>query len=257
MHCHMDFYEFCIIVGGSYQNIYHGEKHSCTIGHLLFFRPGETHSLIETSPNSYHYSCIIKKKAFEEFCRNHQLNAEKILNTPFLIQKTSSVQFAYVSQLASHLAYSIIDNDSMPILYQFLSALLFACFVAIPDDVASSNKIYAVDVFQAFNRYEGLTEDITELYKQYPLSRTVLINDFKKLTGYTLVQYRNLKRMEYAANLLSQANYAITDICNMLNIESPSHFSKQFKKQYGVSPKHYQQLQRSKKEEPPSASLPD
>ena len=78
------------------------------------------------------------------------------------------------------------------------------------------------------------------MYNDYPVSSTTLIRDFKKLTGKTIVQYRNAKRMEYAAQLLEEENYPITMIANMLNISSLGYFSKQFQSYYGMTPKQYQ-----------------
>lgn len=246
LHCHVDFYEFCIIVGGSYQHIYNGQESICKTGHLLFFSPGETHSLIENANNSYHYSFIVKKTFFEDFCRKYKRNSEEILSTPSVITKPSGVQFAYLSQLASSLVYSI-DKELISTMEHLLLNLLFACFESIPDATAKQSKIYAVDLFQRMNNYEVLDVDVSLMYKDYPLSQTALINDFKELTGYTIVQYRNMKRMEYAAHLLAEANYSVTDIINMLNLSGLGYFSKQFKKQYGMTPKQYQIMHHTNK----------
>lgn len=248
MHCHLDFYEFCIIVSGSYEHIYNNKKDTCKTGTLMFFSPGETHSLIEASPNSYHYSFIVKREFFENFCKQHQHNSAEILSTPSCIKKTTGVLFTYICQLASHLTYTA-NQSLLPLVNSFLFNILFACFDTMPIATADMNKIYAVDLSQLFNSYMGLDEDISNLCKNFPISRTALIQDFKDLTGYTIVQYRNIKRMEYAAHLLLEANYSISDICNMLNIENPSHFSKQFKKKYGVTPKQYQLQHRSTQSE--------
>lgn len=246
MHCHVDFYEFCLVISGSYEHVHSNTTTTCHIGNILFFAPNEVHSLTESTPNSYHYAILIKKDFFESLLKYHPL-ANTVLNTPFVEKKLSGVQFAYLSKLASALAYTIVTDENIPHMEQFISSLIFACFVDMPNTTANLNKIYAIDLFQLFNNYDGLSEDITMLCKQFPISTAALIDDFKTLTGYTIVQYRNIKRMEYAAHLLSEANYTITDICAMLNIANTSHFSKQFKKQYGISPKQYQLQNRSKR----------
>lgn len=246
MHCHTDFYEICLIASGSYEHTYDDSTHICKLGTILFSGPGESHSLIATSNESYHYAFILKKDFFEDFCKQNQHNAQEILDTPFLTKKVSGIQLSYLTRLVSNLTYTT-DQELLPLVKLFLSNVLFACFDKMPLMAANMNKIYAVDLCQLFNNYEGLDEDISNLYKQYPISRTALISDFKDLTGYTIVQYRSIKRMEYASHLLSDANYSVTDICNILNIENPSYFSQQFKKQYGVAPKQYQLQYRSKK----------
>ena len=246
MHIHMDFFEICLIVSGTYEHTHNGSTRTCKLGTILFSSPGESHSLIATSNESYHYALILKSDFFVDFCKQNQQNAEKILNTPFLIQKVTSIQLSYLTQLVSNLTYTT-NQDLLPLVKLFLSNLLFACFDKLPLIPANMDKIYAVDLCQLFNNYEGLDEDISNLYRQFPISRTALINDFKALTNYTIVQYRNIKRMEYAALLLTEANYSVTGICNILKIENPSYFSQQFKKQYGISPKQYQLEHRLKK----------
>ena len=73
----------------------------------------------------------------------------------------------------------------------------------------------------------------------FPVSPTTLIKQFENLTGQTIVQYRNDKRMEYATVLLKDWRMTIIDVANKVGISSPSHFSAEFKKKFGVSPKDY------------------
>lgn len=245
-HCHADFYELCLVVSGSYKNIYHGIESICEIGQLLLFAPGQSHELTTVTQNSHHYALIIRESYFREYCKKHLDNAEQVCSTPFLSKKLSGVQFAYISQLTSSITYST-SAKSIALVDHLLSNLLFACFESIPDTTANSTKIYAVDLLQRLNNYQILNIDVKEMYADYPISQSALINDFRNLTGYTIVQYRNLKRMEYAATLLAEANYSVTDISSILNISCPGYFSEQFKKVYGMSPKQYQLLKHASK----------
>lgn len=47
------------------------------------------------------------------------------------------------------------------------------------------------------------------------------------------------KRLEKAADMLRNTSMSVTDICFTLGFESPAHFSRAFKKQYGYSPVYY------------------
>ena len=129
----------------------------------------------------------------------------------------------------------------------FISTLIFTCFESLPNTIAKSSRIYAVDLFQRLNNFETLDMNVTSMYKEFPLSKSELTKDFKELTGYTLVEYRNIKRMEYAAQLLTETDYSVTDIVGILNLSSTGYLSKQFKKQYGVTPKQYQSMYLSQK----------
>lgn len=245
-HTHVDYYEFCLIVGGSYNHTYGKTQTTCTPGTLLFFMPGEVHSLIEGAPNSYHYSLIVKESYFRDFCLKHNSNAEHILSTPFVEKKLLGFQLVYLSQLASCVSYTI-SKELIPAMEHFIATLIFTCFESLPNTIAKSNRIYAVDLFQRLNNFETLDMNVTSMYKEYPLSKSELTKDFKELTGYTLVEYRNIKRMEYAAQLLTETDYSVTDIVGILNLSSTGYLSKQFKKQYGVTPKQYQSMYLAKK----------
>lgn len=245
-HAHVDYYEFCLIVGGSYNHTYGKTKTTCTPGTLLFFSPGEVHSLIESAPNSCHYALIVKESYFREFCLKHNSNAEQILSTPFVEKKLPGFQLVYLSQLASSVSYTISEK-LIPIMEHFLATLIFTSFESLPNTIAKSSRIYAVDLFQRLNNFETLDMNVTSMYKEFPLSKSELTKDFKELTGYTLVEYRNIKRMEYAAQLLTETDYSVTDIVGILNLSSTGYLSKQFKKQYGMTPKQYQSMYLSKK----------
>lgn len=241
LHCHVDFYEFCLVVSGSYTHIYNDVETNVDIGNLMMFAPGQSHELRDAAPNSHHYSLIVKEEFFREFCTQHISNDERLYTQPYTEKKLSSAQFAYISQLISSITYTI-SPDRFPTANYLLYTLIFSCFETLSSTPANSTKIYAVDLLQRLNNYQILNIDVKEMYADYPISQSALIHDFKNLTGYTIVQYRNLKRMEYAANLLTEANYSITDISSILNISCPGYFSEQFKKVYGMNPKQYQIL---------------
>lgn len=242
-HCHIDFYEFCLVVGGAYENVYVNNKTICKTGHLLFLSPGESHSFLPIKPNSNHYSFIVKKEYFENFLNIHFPNNNFLSGGNFIEKEISSVQLIYLSHIASKLTFSIASQKHS-LMEHFLYNIIFTCFDSIPDAIAERTKVYAVDLFNKFNNFDFLDANISDLYKKYPLSKNSLTADFKELTGYTIVQYRNLKRMEYAAHLLEEANYSITDIVSMLNLAGLGYFSKRFKEQYGMTPKEYQSKHR-------------
>lgn len=239
MHSHTDFYEFCLIVSGSYTHTFGKTQTVCERGTLIFCRKGESHSLVADTPNSYHYALIIKDDFFREFCDRYNLNASSILSIPFVEKKLQGFQLIYLSQLASSVAYSV-SQELIPVMEHFISTLIFTSFESLPNTLAKSSRIYAVDIFQRMNNFQVLDMDVTQLYKEYPLSKSELTKDFKEFTGHTLVEYRNIKRMEYAAQLLTETDYSVTDIVGILNLSSPGYLSKQFRKQYGMTPKQYQ-----------------
>lgn len=245
LHCHVDFYEFALFTTGKYKNIYKQEEEVCTFGTILFFQPGESHRLISLASNSDSFSFTIKKDYFENYFENiwplrkHYVTLDAL--PLFISKKVSLAQFMFLSQLASALAYNI-SPESFSISEQLLSNLLFAILDDIPLGNTEGIDFYINDLIRCFDSCSYLETDIASIVAHFPVSYQTLSNHFKKLTGYTMTEYRNKRRMEYAAHLLEKENYSISAVSDILHISCQSYFIKQFKKQFGITPKQYQTL---------------
>lgn len=246
-HQHVDFYEFCLVVGGTYSHIYEDVETQLKIGDFLLFRPGESHTLTADSPDSFHYAIIIQDSYFHEYVKRHMDNGELIFSTPFVQKTLSGSEFSFLTYLASAVARDV-STHHVPYVDHFLYNALFAFFQPISNNYDNSIQISAVDLRKRFDSYQILDYDVRTIYTDYPVSRTTLIRDFKELTGYTIVQYRNMKRIEYAAHLLQEENYPITVVANLVHMPSLGYFSSQFQRHYGMTPKQYQLLHRKNKD---------
>ncbi|MGN7360715.1 response regulator transcription factor [Paenibacillus sp. SAF-054] len=81
---------------------------------------------------------------------------------------------------------------------------------------------------------KGLT--IHEVAKRNHVSPNYLSYLFKKITGFNLWEYVVKLRMEESRSLLLHTDLRRYEIAERVGYESPEHFSKIFKKYYGVSP---------------------
>lgn len=247
LHRHADFYEFSIIVSGSYKNVIHGESSILSAGSLIYFAPGQVHSLTELSANSHHYSFIIQRNHFETYVTKYFPNMRGIQTRPHIcIPKLDNSVFLYLMHLAS-LSVRSISQEQIEIVDHFLYDIIFHTFSPVPKLAEDTVSDYAIELLRRMNRYNLHDAKVHELYKEYPIAPAKLISEFKQLTGYTIVEYKNKKKMEYASFLLSEENYSISAIADMLHISSLGYFSKQFKKEYGMTPKQWQIAHRKTK----------
>ena len=71
------------------------------------------------------------------------------------------------------------------------------------------------------------------------MSRVGLYNKLKSLTNYSVQEFIFVIRLKRAAQLLKESGLSITEITYQVGFKDPSHFSKLFKKQYGMSPRAF------------------
>lgn len=80
---------------------------------------------------------------------------------------------------------------------------------------------------------------LNELAQMAAMSETKLNQLFKQTFGDSIYNYFQKARMEEAAFLLKQANRSVSETGYELGFSNLSHFSRLFKKHYGVTPKKY------------------
>lgn len=245
LHKHCDFYEFSLITYGSFVNEYNGKQKECPRNTLIFYREGEEHCLWVKQPDSIHFTFIIKKVYFESMFKKFFPDSDiDVLDGSFQLQLTDR-QGEFLSELASQLmTYSIHGTDNA-FVQLFLFNALSLCIIAENEIVlpSKSSGQYVDSLLTRLNNFTYIKHTVKQIYTDYPIAQSSLITQFKERTSKTIIQYHNMKKMEYAAQLLSTYTYSVTDVCLILQYNSLSHFEKTFKAQFGVSPREYQRLQ--------------
>jgi AraC-like DNA-binding protein len=80
---------------------------------------------------------------------------------------------------------------------------------------------------------------LNELAQMAAMSETKLNQLFKQTFGDSIYNYFQKVRMEEAVFLLKQANRSVSEAGYELGFSNLSHFSRLFKKHYGMTPKKY------------------
>ena len=98
-----------------------------------------------------------------------------------------------------------------------------------------------LDKFEALVR-SNITDpdlDIQTLVDGMGISRTVLFNKVKQLTGLNLQNYVNKMRMEYVIELMRNPDLSLGEIAERSGFSSPRYFSTSFKNYTGMTPSQY------------------
>jgi len=100
-----------------------------------------------------------------------------------------------------------------------------------------SNKIVKVisEIKNNFN--EKL--NVKELALSIDMSESSLYQHFKTITTMSPIQFQKKLRLEEAKKLLLLRNIEVSEIAFKVGYESPSQFSREFSRMFGVSPKEF------------------
>lgn len=104
-----------------------------------------------------------------------------------------------------------------------------------PPDAARMAARYMQDNFA----YPITVEDVA---RHVGLSRSQLFRVYKRAYGSSPGEALMEQRLELAASLLAQGGYTVAQTCYSSGFADPNHFSKMFKRRYGVPPRGYRRL---------------
>lgn len=83
------------------------------------------------------------------------------------------------------------------------------------------------------------TINMKELAKAYGMSESSLYHNFKKVTMLSPLQFQKTLRLEEARRMLLSQNIDASDIAFAVGYESPSQFSREYARMFGLPPKAY------------------
>lgn len=81
--------------------------------------------------------------------------------------------------------------------------------------------------------------NVSDFVETMHISHTKFINKVKALTGVTPSELFKSYKLNKAAELLRDGKYNVSEVSDMTGFSSLAHFSKVFKKKFGVSPRDY------------------
>lgn len=90
------------------------------------------------------------------------------------------------------------------------------------------------------------TIDISALAAALDISIRSLNRHFKKALNISPLQYVQSRRMACAKDMLKNSNLSIAEIANHTGLQDPQHFSRLFKKTFGIPPNQYRSTVRGK-----------
>lgn len=115
-----------------------------------------------------------------------------------------------------------------------------------PYSNATQNEILCYKLMNYIDTHIYSMKSLSDLAKTTDYSYGYLSTIFKKTTKDTLLSYYQRKKLDVARLLILENKLTVTEISEMLNYSSVYALSKAFSKQYGMSPKKYQNQKQNK-----------
>ena len=110
--------------------------------------------------------------------------------------------------------------------------------ISLPDEKLPSSVRMAIQYIREHYRQSLSLGQIAEAVYLHP---TYLSNLFKKQTGYAVVDYINMFRIQRAKDLLKDPRNRIYWIVEQVGFSNQRYFSAVFKKNTGLTPMQYRQ----------------
>ncbi|MCR5719844.1 MAG: AraC family transcriptional regulator [Lachnospiraceae bacterium] len=252
---HHDFWEFLYVDKGEV-DVFNGTTwHVLKKGDIIFHAPGEFHSLRANgtiAPNLIVISFICNSPAMEYFvhrktsCTSYQAGILANLIHEARNTFTCSLDDPFITKM------TVISPDygSMQLIKNYLEHFLLdqyrKNFIKKPEVYKPSSYHHEItDSEQLKKVITYLEENITkhpsvkEICQDNFISYSRLKQLFKQYYHTTILEYHNSMRITYAKELLRSTPLNISEIADKLGYNSIHYFSRQFKKQTGMSPTEY------------------
>ncbi|MBR2339638.1 MAG: helix-turn-helix transcriptional regulator [Clostridia bacterium] len=129
-----------------------------------------------------------------------------------------------------------------------ISELLVLVYRHAPQLFSNENEKSISIIWKIRSRIEGNCREqisLSQLAEEYHMSVCYLSHLFKKITGYSVIQYLNMCRLSLARQLLADTELSITEIVYAAGFSDTSNFSRLFKRETGLSPIKYRRKEKN------------
>ena len=244
-----DFHKILIHLHGNTSYCIEGRTYQLQPNDIVFVNAGEVHRP-DLQDNSTYERIIIY------ISQNYLNDYNKKNNDLSLCFKQASLKESHVLRIPSfsnskltnitrELENSLDDNEYANELYHeilFLEFMIQLNRAAIHNGIeyiamtSSDSKILSIIEYLNQNLTNDISIDL--IADKFYISRYHLMHTFKKETGYTIGNYINLKRLQFAQTLIDNGELVNT-ACYSSGFKNYSTFLRSYKKQFGHTPKKH------------------
>jgi len=239
LHDH-DYFEFILILNGSYINYINGEDYIGAINDAYLLRPGDTHKIINYGENNKHLNIMIERDYFINSCNNFSKNLlNKISSQNHIALKLTQSESNKIINIIQNINSHVFDNN---VYYQLVISDLIYDILNQLGLLEQHFPAWLKEIEQLLENRESLKLSIEEFVKKTHYSHTHLSRLFKQKMGVSMVKYLQETKLEYASRYLVYTKNSVAEIASMLGYKEVSHFNHIFKAKFKRTPLQYRKL---------------
>lgn len=244
MHSH-NFHEYFLIVSGSITHTVNGHIDVLYPGDLIFIRKDDIHKYSSNKNEKCEMINIsFSEKYFEDCCGyiGDVLRDRLILpDLPPMVRIPNS-KIHSIIQKHGFLNFTTGQDANARIKFKFLLLDILSMFLTYNQNVEINYSKYQLEcMIEQMNSQEYIEEGLPAMIRIFGFSHGHLCRVMKEYLDITPNEYLTELRMTYASNLLIYSNMDVLTISLKVGYSSLSHFIKNFRTRFGVSPLKYRQ----------------
>lgn len=240
-----DFYEFVYVDSGKINCNLQGEVIELKQSELLIIAPEKEHfyTAVKNSPANIFIVCFACNSSLLDVLQEKILLDKQMKNLLSDLIKEAKSTFSFpfnkkLKLLSSPLfgAGQLVENKIEELLIRAVRNVLNEnsnIKLVLSSIELEDNLVKDIIEFLKKNLYSDIS--LSSVCEQTYYSKTYLNNLFKKNTGYSIIQYYNVLKLEESKNLIKKGE-RISEVAEKLKFESSTYFTKFFKKHEGITP---------------------
>ena len=228
-----EFYEIELIISGSGSYIIDGVEKKIEKNMLFFMTPVNFHKVITDGAE------VITLMFMGEVCdKNMLFKLSSVFDTDSV--RLDDEDARYLASIMHELNIASAENDDEYSFHLLNSIIGKICRLTNRHEHGHLTKVQTAMLFIQNNfRNEITLNDIADVAGVTPAYMSSI---FLKDSGMNFKTYLNGIRYEYAKKLLSYSDMTVTDICFESGFNDYANFERNFRTNFGVSPREYRKV---------------
>ncbi|MBD0724747.1 hypothetical protein B6A10_06105 [Flavobacterium sp. L1I52] len=180
----------------------------------------------------FHFKGSLAPELYDRYIATHSNNYK---NVPFSTTKIKLFEKIFTLFNNNYQENNIEYANLLSL--NFISSFIYYDFESNIKIEQNDTLIDSIIEFLLNNLEQNFTLD--EIAEKFNYSKSYLHTKFKIKTGYPLIVFFNLKKIQKACEFLNYTDLSIKEISFKVGIEDPLYFSRIFKSFMGKSPRDY------------------